>query len=201
MCVVGKNSNHKHTQRVSMHGTDPHVGPRGRHRYEVNPNMVAALEEAGMRFVGKSDDGKRMEVVELTPQQGQPPHPYFVACQFHPEFKSRPNRPSPLFLGLVGSLPPMFSLHVSCNPTFVACQFHPKIQVAAQPALTALPGPGRVSLPPVCHLHTRRSRHFVACQFYSFAQFAAYSALPCYFDAPGDITDPRYLVLQHTAAV
>ncbi len=65
------------------------------HRYEVNPEMVPDLEEHGLRFVGKDETGTRMEVVEL---QG---HKFFVATQFHPEFKSRPFKPSPLFLGFV----------------------------------------------------------------------------------------------------
>ena len=68
---------------------------RHRHRYEVNPNLVPDLEEKGLRFVGKDESGQRMEIVEL---KG---HPYFVAGQFHPEFKSRPGKPSPLFLGLI----------------------------------------------------------------------------------------------------
>lgn len=74
---------------------DRFVDERHRHRYEVNPTMVAALEEHGLRFVGKDETGQRMEIVELSG------HRFFVACQFHPEFKSRPNRPSALFLGLV----------------------------------------------------------------------------------------------------
>ena len=68
---------------------------RHRHRYEVNPDMVAAMEDAGLRFVGRDETGERMEIIEL---KG---HPYFVAAQFHPEFKSRPFKPSPLFLGLL----------------------------------------------------------------------------------------------------
>jgi CTP synthase len=68
---------------------------RHRHRYEVNPDMVPMFEEKGLRFVGKDETGVRMEVIELTG------HPYYVACQFHPEFKSRPGKPSPLFLGLL----------------------------------------------------------------------------------------------------
>ena len=65
------------------------------HRYEVNPELVDQFEAAGLRFVGKDDSGTRMEIVELSG------HPFFVAAQFHPEFKSRPFKPSPLFLGLV----------------------------------------------------------------------------------------------------
>jgi CTP synthase len=68
---------------------------RHRHRYEVNPAYVQQLEAAGLDFVGRDTTGERMEVFEL---QG---HPFFVGCQFHPEFKSRPMKPSPLFLGLL----------------------------------------------------------------------------------------------------
>src|SRR2546422_984018 len=53
------------------------------------------FQGAGLRFVGRSDDGRRMEVLELTG------HPYFIASQFHPELRSRPLRPSPIHLGLV----------------------------------------------------------------------------------------------------
>ena len=74
---------------------DEYVDERHRHRYEVNPTMVADLERRGLRFVGKDESGQRMEIVELKD------HPYFVAGQFHPEFKSRPGKPSPLFLGLI----------------------------------------------------------------------------------------------------
>ncbi|XP_031276104.1 CTP synthase-like [Pistacia vera] len=72
-----------------------YVDERHRHRYEVNPEVIGALEEAGLKFVGKDETGKRMEILEL------PGHPYYVGSQFHPEFKSRPGRPSPMFLGLI----------------------------------------------------------------------------------------------------
>lgn len=68
---------------------------RHRHRYEVNPKYIEQLEQKGWRFTGRSPDGLRMEIGEM---QG---HPFYVASQFHPEFKSRPERPSPLHLGLV----------------------------------------------------------------------------------------------------
>lgn len=74
---------------------DQYVMERHRHRYEVNPTLVPQLEAAGLHFVGKDDSGARMEILELQN------HPFFVACQFHPEFKSRPGRPSALFLGLI----------------------------------------------------------------------------------------------------
>lgn len=71
------------------------ISERHRHRYEVNPAYIGRLEEAGWRFTGRSECSTRMEIGEL---EG---HPYFVASQFHPEFKSRPGNPSPLHLGLV----------------------------------------------------------------------------------------------------
>lgn len=71
------------------------ISERHRHRYEVNPAYIERFEQAGWVFTGKSVDGTKMEIGEL---QG---HPYFVASQFHPEFKSRPMRPSPLHQGLV----------------------------------------------------------------------------------------------------
>ena len=71
------------------------VMERHRHRYEVNPEYIAQLEEAGWKFTGRSDDGIKMEIGEL---EG---HPFYVAAQFHPEFKSRPRKPSPLHLGLI----------------------------------------------------------------------------------------------------
>lgn len=74
------------------------VDERHRHRYEVNPLAIKDLEGAGLRFVGKDSTGQRMEVVELDPKFK---HPFFVAVQFHPEFKSRPTDPSPLFMGLL----------------------------------------------------------------------------------------------------
>jgi len=71
------------------------INERHRHRYEVNPEYTERLERCGMRFAGLSPDGKLVEMVEL------PSHPYFIASQFHPELKSRPMNPHPLFTGLV----------------------------------------------------------------------------------------------------
>ena len=81
-----------------MYGKEK-IMERHRHRYEVNPDVVNDLEAAGLKFVGKNTDGsgERMEVIELDENV----HPYFVAAQFHPEFTSRPEEPSPLFLGLL----------------------------------------------------------------------------------------------------
>ncbi|CAL0310847.1 unnamed protein product [Lupinus luteus] len=73
------------------------VDERHRHRYEVNPDMISQLESAGLSFVGKDETGSRMEIVEL------PSHPFFIGVQFHPEFKSRPGKPSPVFSGLIAA--------------------------------------------------------------------------------------------------
>ncbi|RDX81871.1 CTP synthase, partial [Mucuna pruriens] len=78
-----------------LYGSSEYVDERHRHRYEVNPDVIGTLEEAGLKFVGKDESGKRMEILEL------PSHPFYVGVQFHPEFKSRPARPSALFLGLI----------------------------------------------------------------------------------------------------
>jgi CTP synthase (EC 6.3.4.2) len=93
------------TMRLGTHTTDISDGTlahdlygddceeRHRHRYEVNPDYIPDLEAAGLVFSGQS--GRRMELVEL------PAHPYFVGTQFHPEFRSRPTRASPPFVGLL----------------------------------------------------------------------------------------------------
>ena len=71
------------------------VNERHRHRYEFNRQYEKALAGDGLKFVGRSLDGKFVEVIEL------PGHPWFVAVQFHPEFKSKPLRPHPLFAGFI----------------------------------------------------------------------------------------------------
>ena len=96
-----------------LYQADRFIDERHRHRYEVNPTLVPALEKAGLRFVGKDETGERMEIVELDASQG---HPFFVAAQFHPEFKSRPGRPSPLFLGLVLAASGKLDAWMSGNP-------------------------------------------------------------------------------------
>ena len=80
-----------------IYGGKTAVSERHRHRYEVNPDIVDDLEAAGLKFVGKDETGKRMEIIELP----RDVHPYYLGCQFHPEFKSRPQKPSPPFYGLV----------------------------------------------------------------------------------------------------
>lgn len=79
----------------SLYGEGESVDERHRHRYEVNPDIIEDIEAAGLIFVGKDETGQRCEIFEL---EG---HPYYVGVQFHPEFKSRPGRPSPPFLGLL----------------------------------------------------------------------------------------------------
>jgi CTP synthase len=69
---------------------------RHRHRYEVNPEYIEKLEDAGLVFSGKSNN--RMEIVEI------PDHPYFLGTQFHPEFRSRPTRASPPFVGFLDAV-------------------------------------------------------------------------------------------------
>ena len=75
------------------------ISERHRHRYELAYGSAAqkAIEAAGLKVGGVSPDGRLVEIVEL------PKHPYFIACQFHPEFKSRPTSPHPLFVGLVAA--------------------------------------------------------------------------------------------------
>jgi CTP synthase len=76
---------------------EPVVNERHRHRYEVNNHFRPRLEETGLVVSGTYQEGRLVEIVEL------PDHPWFVASQFHPEFKSRPTRPAPLFREFVGA--------------------------------------------------------------------------------------------------
>ena len=71
------------------------ISERHRHRYEFNNAYREMVEEKGLKIAGTSPDGLLVEIVEYTK------HPYFIAGQFHPEFKSRPDRPQPLFVGLI----------------------------------------------------------------------------------------------------
>ena len=75
----------------------PEISERHRHRYEVSNQYRDLFHEKGMRLSGLSPDGSLVEMIEL------PDHPYFVACQFHPELKSRPTRPHPLFSAFVAA--------------------------------------------------------------------------------------------------
>ena len=75
------------------------IQERHRHRFEYNNEYKERLEKAGLICSGTSPDGKLVEIVELSEEM----HPYFIAGQFHPELKSRPNKPAPVFVGLVGA--------------------------------------------------------------------------------------------------
>ena len=75
----------------------PEISERHRHRYEVSNQFRDLFAEKGLRLSGLSPDGSLVEMVEL------PAHPYFVACQFHPELKSRPTRPHPLFAAFIAA--------------------------------------------------------------------------------------------------
>uniref|UniRef100_A0A1A8CBA8 CTP synthase n=1 Tax=Nothobranchius kadleci TaxID=1051664 RepID=A0A1A8CBA8_NOTKA len=78
-----------------LYGDADYVDERHRHRFEVNPELKNHFEEKGFQFVGQDVEGERMEVIELDD------HPYFVGVQYHPEFTSRPIKPSPPYLGLL----------------------------------------------------------------------------------------------------
>ena len=84
----------KNTLAYEMYKQDK-IGERHEHKYEYNNEYKERLEKAGLICSGISPDGKLVNIVEVKE------HPYYIACQFHPEFKSRPDRPSPLFVGLV----------------------------------------------------------------------------------------------------
>ena len=73
------------------------IWERHRHRYEFNNDYLTRFEEGGMTIAGKNPDRNLVEIVEI------PDHPWYVAVQFHPELKSRPNRPHPLFRDFVGA--------------------------------------------------------------------------------------------------
>ena len=88
-CVLDKDS-----KACALYGSET-IHERHRHRYEVNNDYRAVLTEKGMKLSGISPDGRIVEMCEL------PNHPFFIATQAHPELKSRPNRPHPLFRGFV----------------------------------------------------------------------------------------------------
>jgi CTP synthase len=85
------------TAARAAYGDQAVIYERHRHRYEVNPSLHERLEAGGLVFSGRSPNGRLVEVIEL------PGHPWFCASQFHPEFKSRPTRPQPLFREFVGA--------------------------------------------------------------------------------------------------
>ena len=84
------------TLAAKIYGTTD-ISERHRHRYEVSNEYRARLEEAGLKMSGRSPDGQLVEMIELED------HPWFLGCQFHPEFKSRPTAPHPLFKDFIGA--------------------------------------------------------------------------------------------------
>ncbi len=88
------------------------ITERHRHRYEFNAQYLEKLENAGMRFSGKSIDGRLVEVIEILD------HPWFLACQFHPEFTSTPRKGHPLFSGFVNAAVEHKKLHCNANQEF-----------------------------------------------------------------------------------
>ena len=88
-CILDRES-----KSFEVYGEE-NISERHRHRYEFNNEFRQQISEAGMKIVGTSPDGRLVEIVEI------PNHKWFVAAQFHPELKSRPNRPHPLFTGLI----------------------------------------------------------------------------------------------------
>lgn len=91
-CVLDKTS-----KAFEIYGGEETIHERHRHRYEVNNDYRTALSENGMKLSGMSPDGRIIEMIEITN------HPWFVATQAHPELKSRPNKPHPLFKGFIGA--------------------------------------------------------------------------------------------------
>jgi CTP synthase len=73
------------------------ISERHRHRYEFNREYESTLVAGGLRISGSTPDGTYVEIIEI------PEHPYFIGCQFHPEFKSKPLEPHPLFKAFIGS--------------------------------------------------------------------------------------------------
>ncbi len=89
----------KNTLARRVYGMD-RIEERHRHRYEVNPAYIKRLEDKGLIFSGVSPDKRLCEIAELREEV----HPFFVATQFHPEFKARPLSPHPLFTAFVKAI-------------------------------------------------------------------------------------------------
>lgn len=94
-----------------LYGGKEEVSERHRHRYEVNPKKAQEINDAGLEFVGKDETGTRMEVAELPRSK----HKYYLGCQYHPEFQSRPLDPSPPFYGLVMAACDMLDEYITKN--------------------------------------------------------------------------------------
>ena len=90
-CTLDKNSTTYDCYKEKV------IVERHRHRYEVNNNFLESFTSSGLKLVGKSTDGMLVEVIEV------PDHPWFVGCQFHPEFTSTPREGHPLFTGFISA--------------------------------------------------------------------------------------------------
>ena len=90
-CLLEEGSLAQRVYRSSL------ISERHRHRYEVNVHYRDALEKGGLVFSGMSPDGQLPEIIE------RPDHPWFIGVQFHPELKSRPFDPHPLFAGFIAA--------------------------------------------------------------------------------------------------
>jgi CTP synthase len=102
------------------------ISERHRHRYEFNRDYEKILTNAGLRITGRTPDENYVEIVEA------PDHPWFLGCQFHPEFKSKPLEPHPLFAAFIGA-----ALEHKKNKTRPAAEAHHAQAVAVAPHLTA----------------------------------------------------------------
>jgi len=89
---------HKGTKTKELYGNKDFVLERHRHRYEVNNEYVSKMEQHGLKVSGINKKHDLVEIVELVE------HPFYVGCQFHPEYKTRMDEPAPLFVGLVGAI-------------------------------------------------------------------------------------------------
>jgi len=112
---------HPNSKSRILYGTET-IYERHRHRYEFNNKYRQQLEQAGLLIAGLSPDSKLVEIIEI------PEHKYFVASQFHPELKSRPERPHPLFVGLVAAAAQkdlsQVVKDISANGTYKPSDFH-----------------------------------------------------------------------------
>ncbi len=124
------------TQAFAAYGTRE-ISERHRHRYEFNNEFREALSQKGLVLSGLSPDGRLVEMVEL------PGHPYFVACQFHPEFKSRPTMPHPLFRRFVQAAAEYRDQRASQGPG----QPGPLVPQNGSPAPSDRPGDSRRTAP------------------------------------------------------
>ena len=95
--ILKEYEGYPHTLATTLYGNVGEVDERHRHRYEVNPETVPLMEEKGLMFTGVDDRNQRMEIIELREQD----HPFYLGCQYHPEFKTVVGKPSPPFYGFI----------------------------------------------------------------------------------------------------